>query len=324
MKRNIFGVAFCAMLLALYSSAEAQSTKPLHVGVIYLGGVFAAVVDGLRTGMKEGGWQEGKQYVLDIEDLKGDVKNIESVAQKLEAKKVSVIFTSTQPATTGAMKGTKSTPIVFAIGTDPVSQGFVQSFAKPGGRLTGIQYLARDLTGKRLELLKEILPKLRSVVTFYNPAITASNEGAKLGRDEAQRRNIKFVERHIKSPDDINAALDALKPGEFDAYFYVADAIVASQAQRIIDVARAKKLPTMFHDQGLVESGALASYGQSYFEIGRRSATYVQRVLMGTSPQDLRVETMEDCDLVFNLQTAKQIGVKIPSQVLARAKKVIK
>jgi ABC-type uncharacterized transport system substrate-binding protein len=324
MKNHVFCVALCAALLALCSSAEAQSTKPLHVGVIHLGGVFATVVDGLRAGMKEGGWQEGKQFVLDIEDLKGDVKNIEAVAQKLEAKKVGVIFTSTQPPTTGAMKATKSTPIVFAVGTDPVSQGFIKSFAQPGGRLTGIQYLARDLTGKRLEILKEILPKLRSVVTFYDPTNNVSTTGAKLGRDEAQRRNIKFVERHIKSPDDINAALDGLKTGEFDAYFYVGDAIVASQAQRIIDVARAKKLPTMFHDQGLVGSGALASYGQSYFEIGRRSAPYVQRVLSGTPPKDLRVETMEDVELAFNLQTAKQIGVKIPPQVLARAKTVIK
>jgi putative ABC transport system substrate-binding protein len=289
-----------------------------------MGGVFATVVDGLRAGMKDAGWQEGKHFILDIADLKGEAKEIEGAAQKFEANKVSVIFTSTNPATAGAMKATKSTPIVFAIGTDPVAQGFVQSFAIPGGRLTGIQYLAKDLTGKRLEILKEIRPKLRSVVTFYDPTNSVSVEGAKLGREEAQRRNIKFVERHIKSVDDINAALDALKTGEFDAYFYVADAIVASQAQRIIDVARAKKLPTMFHDEALVTRGALASYGQSYFQIGWRAASYVQRVLMGTSPQELRVETMEDVELTFNLETAKQIGVKIPSQVLARAKKVIK
>jgi ABC-type uncharacterized transport system substrate-binding protein len=222
------------------------------------------------------------------------------------------------------MKATKSTPIVFAVGSDPVSQGLVKTYAQPGVRLTGIQYLAQDLTGKRLEILKEILPKLRSVVTFYDPTNNVPREAAKLGRDEAQRRNIKFVERHAKTVDEITAALDALNPGEFDAYFYVADPVIASQAQRIIEVARTKKLATMFHDQVLVARGALASYGQSYFQIGWRSATYVQRVLMGTPPKDLRVETMEDVELAFNLQTAKQIGVTIPSQVLARAKTVIK
>lgn len=317
-------LALGAVLLAFSVPAHAQPAKVARIGVIHLGGVFSTVVDGLRSGLKELGLQEGKQFVLEIQDLKGDAKNVETVAQKFEADKVKLIFTSTQPVTTGAMKATKSTPIVFAIGTDPVAQGFIQNFAKPGGRLTGIQYLARDLTGKRLEILKEIRPKLRSVITFYDPTNDVSREGAKLGRDEAQRRNIKFVERHVKSVDEINTALDGLKGGEFDAYFYVADAIVASQAQRIIEVARAKKLPTMFHDQALVARGALASYGQSYFEIGRHSAKYVQQVLNGAAPGGLRVETMEDVELAFNLQTAKQIGVTIPPQVLARAQKVIK
>jgi putative ABC transport system substrate-binding protein len=324
MNRRIFFRLLTTVLLTTVSSADAQSTKVQRIGVIHLGGVFSTVVDGLRAGLKELGLQEGKQFELEIQDLKGDTKDAEAVAQKFEAGKVKLIFTSTQLVTTGAMKATKSTPIVFAVGTDPVAQGFIQNFAKPAGRLTGIQYLARDLTGKRLEILKEILPKLRSVVTFYDPTSAVSREGAKLGQDEAQRRKIKFIERHVKSVDEINTALDALKGGEFDAYFYVADAIVASQAQRIIDVARAKKLPTMFHDQVLVARGALASYGQSYFEIGRRSAKYVQQVLNGAPPGGLRVDTIEDVELAFNLQTAKQIGVTIPPQVLARAQKVIK
>src|SRR6185369_1462651 len=169
-----------------------------------------------------------------------------------------------------------------------------------------------DLTGKRLEILKEFLPKLRTVVTFYDPSNEVSIEGARLGREEAQRNNVKLVERKIKSVDELKAALDAVKPGEFDAYLYTADARVVSQAQLVIDTARAKKLPTMFHDQALVTAGALASYGQSYFEIGRRSAKYVQKVLNGAAPSDLRVETIEDVELTFNLKTAKEIGVTIP------------
>jgi putative ABC transport system substrate-binding protein len=289
-----------------------------------LGGVLATVVDGLRAGLKELGLQEGKQFVLDIQDLKGDAKPTESVAQKFERDKVKLIFTNTQPVTSAAMKATKNTPIVFAVGTDPVAQGYVQSFAKPGGRLTGIHYLARDLTGKRLEILKEFLPKLRTVVTFYDPTNDVSVQGAKLGRDEAQRKNVKFIERKVKSIDELKAALDGVKAGEFDAYLYVADARVASQAQLVIDAARAKKLPTMFHDQALVASGALASYGQSYFEIGRRAAKYVRQVLNGASPADQRVETIEDVELAFNLNTAKQIGVTIPPNVLARAAKVVR
>ena len=184
--------------------------------------------------------------------------------------------------------------------------------------------MARDLTGKRLEILKEFLPKLRQVVAFYDTGNTVAVEGFKLGSGEAQRMNIKLAGRQVKSIDELNAGLDALKAGEFDAYLYMPDAMVVSHAPRIVEVARAKRLPTMFHDQVVVARGALASYGQSYFEIGRRSAKYVQRVLNGTPPAELRIDTIDDVELAFNLITAKQLGVTIPPNVLARAKKVIR
>jgi putative ABC transport system substrate-binding protein len=128
----------------------------------------------------------------------------------------------------------------------------------------------------------------------------------------------------VKSIGALKTALNNLKTGEFDAYLYIADPMVASQSQSVIDVALAKKLPTMFHDRVLVENGGLASYGQSYFEVGRRSANYVRQVLAGASPANLRVETMEDVDLAFNLVTAKILSLTIPPNVLTRAKKVIK
>ena len=312
------------LLLNAHSSQAQQPTKIPRVGVIHLGGVLGTVADGLRAGLKELGIEDGKQVVLDVQDLKGDAKGTDSVVQKFERDHVKLIFTSTAPVTTAAMKAAKNLPIVFAVGTDPVAQGYIQSFAQPGGRLTGVQYLARDLTGKRLELLKEFLPKLRQIVTFYDPSNPTAMEGAKLGREEAQRFNIKVTEQHVKSPAELSAALANIKPRQYDAYLYIADAMVASQAQLIIDSARAKKLPTMFHDQALVAGGALASYGQSYFEIGRRSAKYVQKVLAGTAPAELRVETVEDVELAFNLKTAKELGVTIPPNVLTRAAKVVR
>jgi putative ABC transport system substrate-binding protein len=304
--------------------AQAQQAKLERIGVIYLGEVFATVVDGLRAGLKELGVQEGKQVTLDIQDLRGDAKAAASVAEKFEQDKVKLIFTNTSPVTDAVMKATKNTPIIFTVGTDPIGLGYIKSFAQPGGRLTGIQYLARDLTGKRLEILKECLPKLRQVIVFYDADNSVSAEGAKLARAEAQRVKIKLVERQVKSINELNAALDALKVGEFDAYLYMPDAMVVSQSQRVVDVARTKKLPTMFHDQVVVARGGLASYGQSYYEIGWRAAKYVQHVLAGKPPAELRVETIEDVELAFNLTTAKQIGVTIPPNVLARAKKVIR
>lgn len=305
-------------------AAAAQAGKAERIGVIHLGGVLATVADGLRAGLKELGLEEGKQVVLDVQDLKGEAKSAESVAQKFERDQVKLIFTNTAPVTTAAIKATKNLPIVFAIGTDPVAQGFIQSFARPGGRLTGVQYLLRDLTGKRLEVLKEFLPGLRQILTLVDPSNSVSVEGAKLGREEAQRHNIKFIERQVESVAELSAVLTSIKARQFDAYLFVPHAIVVSHAQQVIDSGRAKKLPTMFHDQALVANGALASYGQSYFEIGRRSAKYVQKVLAGTSPADLRVETIEDVELAFNLKTAKEVGVTIPPNVLARAAKVIR
>ncbi|MGZ9219611.1 MAG: ABC transporter substrate-binding protein, partial [Candidatus Binatia bacterium] len=242
----IVNLAVCVVVV------EAQPAKPERIGVIHLGEVFASVVEGLRAGLNEVGLQDGKQFILDVHDLKGDLKSAQRVAESLEREKVKLIFTNTTPITISAFKATKNTLIVFAVGSDPVASGFAKSFGQPGGRLTGIQYLARDLTGKRLEILKEILPKLRQVVAFYDPSNTIAVEGFKLGREEAQRVNVKLAERQVKSIDEINGALDALKAGEFDAYLYMPDPMVVSQAPRIVEVARAKRLPTMFHDQVVV------------------------------------------------------------------------
>ena len=320
---NFFIWLLATVFLAI-GAGDARAAQVERIGMIHLGGVFSTVVDGLRAGLKEQGLEEGQQFTLDVRDLKGDAKAAGGVAQSFERDKLKLIYTVTAPVTTGAMKATREIAIVFGVGTDAVAQGYIQSFAQPGGRLTGVQYLAVDLARKRLEILKEIIPKLRSIITFYDPATATSVEGAKLGRAEAQRLNLKFVEREVNSIDALNRALDGLKPGEFGAYLYIADAMIASQAQRIVDSALAKKLPTMFHDQALVARGALASYGQSYYEIGRRSAKYIRQVLGGASPSNLRVETMDDVELAFNLDTAKKIRVTIPPNVLARAGKVIR
>jgi putative ABC transport system substrate-binding protein len=200
----------------------------------------------------------------------------------------------------------------------------VESFAKPGGRLTGIHYVQTDLTGKCLEILKEIIPKLRRVVTFYNPRYRVAIESSKLAREAAQLLGIELVERHFASVEELQSGLRALRSGEVDAFFQVGDAMVTSQAQFIIETARVKRLPTMFNFRSEVIKGGLASYSVSFHEVGRRLAKYVQRILTGVKPMDLPVEGIDKIDLVVNLKTAKQIGLTIPPNVLARADKVIR
>ena len=304
--------------------AHGQQAKGFRIGVLFPGGPLSGTIDGLKVGLKEAGLAEGKQFLLDLKDTKGDPKAAEEAARYFEREKVNLIYAMTSSVIMAAKKATQNVPIVFTIGSDPVALKLVDDFAKPGGRLTGVHYLVRDLTGKRLEILKEILPKLGRVVTFDDPGSRVPSEGAKLGREEAQRLGIKFIERHVASVEKLRQGLQALKSGEADAFFYTADAMVISQGQLIINTAKAKKLPTMFHEQSLVVKGALASYGQNYYEMGRLSAKYVQQVLNGTSPKNLRIETVDNVELAINLQTAKLLGLTIPAQVLARADRVIK
>jgi putative ABC transport system substrate-binding protein len=312
------------MLFALCSSVEAQRAKVYRIGALFPGGPLSETIDGLRGGLGELGLEEGKKFTLAIVDTKGDAKTAEEAARNFEREKFDVIYVLTIPVVTPAKAALTNIPVVFCVGTDPVAMGLVDSFVKPGGRLTGVYYLVTDLTAKRLEILKEILPKLSRVVTFYNPGDRVAPGAAKLAREEARRLGLKFIERHVTSVEELRKVLQALKPGEADAYFYVPDVMVIGQVQLIIDAAKSKKLPTMFHERSLVAKGSLASYGQNYHEIGRVSAKYVQRVLSGVQPRDLKVETIDDVELAMNLQTAKQLGLTIPPNVLARARKVIK
>lgn len=324
MRNKIVCFTLGAMLLALCPSAKAQQAKVHRIGVLLFGGPWYETVDGLRVGLKEIGLEEGKQFTLAIHDTKGNAKAAQEAARSLEREKVTLIYALASSVVTAAKGATTNVPIVFGMGTDPVTGGIIDSFAKPGGRLTGVHFLNRDLTAKRLEILKEILPKLSRVVTFYDPSNRVASESAKLGREEAKRLGLKFIERHVTSADELQKSLQGLKTGEADVFFYTLDATVGSQVQMIIETAKAKKLPTMFHEPSLVTKGALASYGQNYHEVGRASAKYVQKILSGTHPKDLKIETIENIELAINLQTAKHLGLTIPPNVLARAQKVIK
>ena len=306
------------------AAVEAQQPKAHRVGVITSGGPWYEVLDGLRVGLRKLGFEEGKQFVLAIRDTKGETKVAEEAARNLEQEKVDLIYTTQSSVTITARRATVDIPIVFCAGADPVDLGLVDSFAKPGGRLTGVFYRDSDLTAKRLEILKEMVPKLRRVVTFYDPRGPVGSQTAKLVREVARPLGVELLERHFASLEELQAGIRALSAKEMDAFFEVSDAQVALQNQLIIDTARVKKLPTMFQSQSSVIKGGLASYSVSRHEIGRLSAKYVQRILTGVKPKDLPVEGVDNIDLFINLKTAKQIGLTVPPTVLARAQKVIR
>ena len=317
---------FCLLITVLLITdlVGAQQTKVFRVGVIHQGGPYKAVVNGLQDGLRQLGLEEGKQFSLNIRDSKGDLKAVEEAAKVFEKDRVNLIFAVTTSAVTPVKQVTSQIPIVFAVGSDPVGSGFVQSFAKPGGRLTGVQYSTLDLTGKRLEILKEMLPKLSRIVTVYNPDNRIAVEAVALARQAAKQLGIRVVERRAATLEELRQQVGALNAKEADAYFYTSDAMVTSHAQLVIDAASSKKLPTMFAEQSPVVMGGLASYGQNFHEVGRLSAKYVQKIMTGAQPHDLRVEIVDKFELIINLKTAKIIGVTIPPNVLARADRVIR
>lgn len=323
MHMRTIGRLFAVVALACSHYAGAQTGKIYRIGVILSGGPYYAAVDGLKDGLKEAGLAEGKDYVLEMRDLKGDRKMEEDAARSLERQKVDLIYAIPTNIAASAKRATTSTPIVFAVGSDPVATGLVDSFARPGGRLTGVYYLAGELTAKRLELLKAILPDMRKVVMFYDPSSKIAVAGVALAKEAARQLKLEIIERPITSVEELRRGVLSLKAQDADAYFHSNDAVVTSQARFIIDTARAKKLPTMFAEQGLVAQGALAGYGTNYYDVGRLSATYVQRILAGTDPRGFPVEAFDRIGLAINLKTARELGIAIPQTVLLRADKVI-
>ena len=322
-KKTIVVLLF-SLILGSVRFAEAQQPKVYRIGVVTAGGAWYEVIDGLRVGLKQLGLVEGKQFTLAIRDTKGDAKAAEEAAKNLEKEKVNLLYTTQTSVTLATKRVTADIPIVFCAGADPVVLGLVDSFAKPGGRLTGVFYRDTDLIAKRLEILKEIVPKLHRVVTFYNPRNPVAGESAKLVREAAGQMGIQLVERHVASVEELRASVQSLKTGEVDAVFGVADALPVLEDQLIIDTARVKRFPTMFIDDNSVTKGGLVSYSVSRHEVGRLSAKYVQRIFTGVNPKDLPVEGIDKIELIINLKTAKQIGLTIPQSVLYRADKVIK
>lgn len=322
MRRRSFLGAIAAMLLPV-RLASGQDGKVRKVGVILQGGSWYAMLDGLRAGLRDLGQVEGKQLILDVHDTRGDLRAVEEAARTLEKAKVDLICTLATSVSLAAKRATVRVPIVFMTGTNPVAVKLVESIPRPGGRLTGVQFRATDLTGKRLELLREIAPNLHRVVTFYDPKNPSAIESAREARDAARNLGLELVERHVASVAELHAAAQAFKASQADAFIAVSDAMVDSHIESVIDMAIARRLPTMLYDPGAVMKGGLATYSADYVEVGRLSAKYVQRILAGTNPADLPVEGTDKLSFVVNMKTARQIGLAIPESVLARADRII-
>jgi ABC-type uncharacterized transport system substrate-binding protein len=318
----IAALALTVVCVAIAAGAGQAENVP-RLGVILQGGPYIAMPDGLQDGLKAVGLEDGQSVTLVVRDTKGNLKAAEAAAQALEQERVSLIVSFATSVTLAVKRATEQVPIVFVAGTDPVASGLVESIAKPGGRLTGVHTLGTDLTAKRLEILKELLPRIRRVITFFNPNNPVAQASARSAQEAGQKLRIEIVERHVPSIEALRAAVRELKTERGDAFFFLSDAMVINQAQVIIDAANAIRLPAMAQDLVLAPMGALAGYGVNSRELGREAATYVQRILAGTRPSDLPVQAVDRLGLAVNLKTAKALGLTIPQSILIRANEVI-
>ena len=305
--------------------AQAQQPKKVsRIGVLspYSSAAAALSLEAFRSGLRELGYAEGNNIAVLVRYAEGNSERLPSLASELVSLKVDVIMTSTVPAIQAAMQATSTISIV-TISADPVGAGIVASLARPGANVTGLSLLSPELDGKRLELLKETFPKTKRVAFIWNPADAGMALRFKAVKSAAQALRLTIQSLEVRALNELDSALESATSGHVDAIL-VPSAMANAYRRPILDFTVNKRLPAMYENRESAEAGGLIAYGPSGTDLWRRAATYVDKILKGRKPADLPVEQPTKFELVINLKTAKQIGVTIPPNVLARADKVIR
>jgi putative tryptophan/tyrosine transport system substrate-binding protein len=326
MTRKIIGLALGALLLALCSFAQAQQAgKVPQIGYLIPSGDPSTPrppVEAFRQGLRELGYIEGKNILVDYRYGEGKQDRIPRLAAELVQLKVDVLVVTSLPAIRAAMQATKTIPIVMVTTVDPVATGLVVSLARPGGNITGLTRLTRELSGKRLELLKEVVPRISRAGVLWD----AGRIGAlKEYEAAAHALKIQLNSLGVRGPNpDLDGAFRDAAKGHVTALITVTGTVLVRYPKKIAELAIKNRLPSMYEESSYVEAGGLMSYSSNEADQYKRAAFYVDKILKGTKPADLPVEQPTKFELVFNLKTAKQIGLTIPPNVLARADRVIK
>jgi len=287
-------------------------------------GVSLSFIEAFGKGLHELGYAKGQNLAMEHRYAEGVSERFPELAAELVRLKVDIIVTTAGPPSRAAKQATNTIPIVFTQVTDPVAEGLVASLARPGGNITGLSQVGPELAGKRLELLKETFPRIARVAVLRTSRSRSSVAQFKETQVAAKAMSIEVQSLEWRSFDEIDGAFRAAAAGRADALIVLQSAFMNTHRTRIVKLAAQKRLPTIFAERTHVESGGLMSYAPSLFDLQRRSARYVAKILKGAKPADLPVEQPTKFELVINLKTAKQIGLTIPPNVLARADKVIR
>jgi len=324
MRNIVIGVIACLFVLRV-CTAEAQAARIPRIGILFASSasVQSARIDAFRQRLRELGYVEGKNIVIEYRYADGKLERLPDLAAELVGLTVDVIVTVPQ-AISAAQKASPTIPIVFALHSDPVGTGLVSSLARPGGNITGLSAMATDLDGKRLELLKEAFAEFTRVA-FLRQAIGMRTNLALTEMEAAAKAlGVKLLSLPVRNLEDFGSAFARAKRERTQALITSIGGLITTQQRQVLDFAAKNRLPAMYPASEFVEAGGLMSYAPSYTDLFRRAADFVDKLLKGTKPADLPVEQPKKFEFIVNLKAAKQIGVTIPPNVLVRADRVIK
>ena len=328
LSKVIFGYTLSSMLIALCASAQAQQTaKIFRIG--FLGGMSASTfgkrMEVFRQQLRELGYAEGKNIAFEARWADGKPERLGALASELAGRKVDVLVTFGGSGPAAAKQPTRTIPIVMAAGgSDPAATGLVASLARPGGNITGMANSFTELRGKQMEILKETIPRLSRAAVVWNPESRAGLAQQSDMESDAQALGLRFQSLHVRKAEDFDHVFQAAKKERAGAVLVTANPLMFANFSRIAELAIKHRLPAIHSQKEFVEAGGLMIYGPNEVDIYRRAAFYVDKILKGAKPAELPVERPTKFQLIFNLKTAKQIGLTIPPNVLARADKVIR
>src|SRR5919197_6144953 len=322
--KKVTGLALGAVFLALSLSVQAQHRGSIpRIGVLFIGGRDQPHLESFKQGLRERGYVEGKNIVLEYRYAEGKFDRVPALVDELVRMKVDIIVTTSSISARAARKATKTVPIVMTTGS-PVEQGLAESLAKPGGNVTGLTVMAVELTGKRLEILKETFPKMTRVAALWVPGQSEAVQGFKETQEAARGFSLRLQSVEFQNVEELEKVFVEISKGRPDALVVVLDPLVTLHSKPIVDLALKHHLPGMYSTRQFAEEGGLMAYGPLIADLYRRAATYVDKILKGAKPAELPVEQPTKFELIINLKAANQIGLTIPPNVLARADKIIK
>jgi len=323
-RRIVFALGAGALAAPLALFAQTSKT-PRRIGVLFTGSLGSSghLADAFRGALKDLGWVEGRDTILEVRYANGEIERLDSLAAELVSLKPNLIFAPATQAAVAAQRATRDIPIVFAVPPDPIGSGLIASFARPGGHTTGLSSIAAELGAKRVQLLKESIPALSRVVVLHDPASGYKPEVLEVILRAGEQLGIKMTALGATNEPEIEAAFGKLSRERPDGIFFMEGPLFLRHRQMIVDRAAAGRIPGIYAVPEYANAGGLMIYGVNYADQYRRAATYVDKILKGAKPSDLPVEQPTTFGLVINLKAAKALGLKIPQSVLLRADRVI-